>query len=305
MTAAVQVRGLTRRFGAVTAVDTIDFDVPAGQLVVLLGPNGAGKTTAVEICEGFDRPDAGTVRVLGQDPYRDAHQLRPRLGIMLQAAGMHLAARTGEMLHLVAAGYAHPHDPDWLLELLGLTAAADTPVRRLSGGQAQRLNLAMAMVGRPEMLFLDEPTAGLDPQARHLVWDLLRAARADGVSILLTTHLLDEAERLADGVVVIDRGRVVGAGSVGELIGTQAEFLEFDAGPGLPLSSLLPALPVGAEVVEVGAGRYQVGGVNVTPALIATVTAWCAQAGVPARGLDIRRRNLEDAYLDLTGRHVR
>ena len=209
MTAAVQVRGLVRRYGALTAVDGLDLTVGAGTMLALLGPNGAGKTTTVEICEGFARPDGGTVRVLGLDPWADAAVLRPRMGVMLQSAGAHLSARAGEMLRLVAAGSAHPHDSDWLLDTLGLTSVVRTPVRRLSGGQAQRLSLAMALVGRPEMLFLDEPTAGLDPQARHLVWDLLRAARADGVSILLTTHLLDEAELLADQVVIVDAGRAV------------------------------------------------------------------------------------------------
>ncbi len=303
MTAAVQVRGLVRRYGTVTAVDGLDLTVEAGTMLALLGPNGAGKTTTVELCEGFARPDAGTVRVLGLDPWADAATLRPRMGVMLQSAGAHLSARTGEMLRLVAACAIDPHDPDWLLDTLGLTPAARTPVRRLSGGQAQRLNLAMALVGRPELLFLDEPTAGLDPQARHLVWDLLRTARADGVSILLTTHLLDEAELLADQVVIVDAGRVVAQGSVSELVAGD-EHLTFSATGGLDLGRLRNALPDGYRLGEPRPGRYRIDG-PVTPAMMATVTAWCAQSGILATELAIGRRGLEDVYLAATGRQVR
>ncbi len=303
MTPAVQVRGLVRRYGALTAVDGLDLTVETGTMLALLGPNGAGKTTTVEICEGFARPDAGTVRVLGLDPWSDAARLRPRIGMMLQSAGAHLSARAGEMLRLVAASAADPHDPDWLLDVLGLTAAARTPVRRLSGGQAQRLNLAMALVGRPELLFLDEPTAGLDPQARHLVWDLLRTARADGVTVLLTTHLLDEAELLADQVVIVDAGRVVAQGSVADLVAGD-EHLTFRATRGLDLTRLRTALPDGYRLDEPRPGHYRVDG-PVTPAMMATVTAWCAQAGILATDLSIGRRGLEDVYLAATGRQVR
>jgi ABC-2 type transport system ATP-binding protein len=303
VTAALEVHGLVKRFGTITAVDGLDLVVPAGTLVALLGPNGAGKTTTIEICEGFQRPDQGTVRVLGLDPFRNASTLRPRVGVMLQGSGAHLSARTGEMLRLVAACSSAPHNPDWLLDLLGLTAVAQTPVRRLSGGQAQRLNLAMALVGRPELLFLDEPTAGLDPQARHLVWDLLTAARADGVSILLTTHLLDEAERLADHVVIVDHGRVVRSGSVADLTDDD-DSLHFTAVAGLDLSRLQRALPGGLVVTEARPGAYRVKG-PVTPGTIATVTAWCAQAGVLAGELRVGRRGLEDVYLEVTGRQVR
>jgi ABC-2 type transport system ATP-binding protein len=303
MTAAVQVHGLVRRYGALTAVDGLDLTVEAGTMLALLGPNGAGKTTTVEICEGFARPDEGSVRVLGLDPWADAAALRPRMGLMLQSAGAHLSARTGEMLRLVAACCADPHDPDWLLETLGLASVVRTPVRRLSGGQAQRLNLAIALVGRPELLFLDEPTAGLDPQARHLVWDLLRAARSDGVSILLTTHLLDEAELLADQVVIVDAGRVVAQGSVAELVAGD-EHLTFSAISGLALDRLRDALPDGYLLGEPRAGHYRIDG-PVTPAMMATVTAWCAQSGILATDLAIGRRGLEDVYLAATGRTVR
>ncbi len=304
MTPAVEVRGLVRRYGQLTAVDGLDLTLEPGAMLALLGPNGAGKTTTVEICEGFARPDAGGVRVLGLNPWRDSAALRPRIGIMLQAAGAHLSARTGEMLRLVASCSARPHDPDWLLNVLGLDAVARTPIRRLSGGQAQRLNLAMALVGRPELLFLDEPTAGLDPQARHLVWDLLRSACSDGVSILLTTHLLDEAELLADQVVIIDHGRVVAEGTVAELTAGEGERMTFAATAGLELGRLRSALPDGYRTSEPQPGRYWVEG-PVTPAMMATVTAWCAQTGILATDLAIGRRGLEDVYLEATGRQVR
>jgi ABC-2 type transport system ATP-binding protein len=299
----VDVVGLTRRFGSVQAVDGLSFTVTAGSLLALLGPNGAGKTTTVEICEGFQRPDSGRVRVLGLDPIRDQAALRPRVGVMLQAGGAHGSATTAEMLQLIARCAAHPLDPVELLDVLGLSGAARTPVRRLSGGQAQRLSLAMALVGRPELLFLDEPTAGMDPQARHLVWDLLRAARTDGVTVVLTTHLMDEAELLADRVLIIDHGRPVAEGTPDELIGA-ANRLTFGSRPGLPLSGLLAALPPGSAVTEDRPGHYTIAGA-LAPAAVATVTSYCADAGAPVTELQLGRRSLDEVFLDLTGRAVR
>lgn len=221
--AAVVVAGVSRTFGALRAVDDLSFTVRRGSVFALLGPNGAGKSTTIDLCAGFSRPDAGTVRLLGCDPWREQARVRPRVGIMLQAGGAHGAARTREMLDLVARCAARPHDVTELLQLVGLGDVARTPVRRLSGGQVQRLGLAMALVGRPELVFLDEPTAGMDPQARRLVWQIIRSARADGVTIVLTTHLFDEVEELADDVVIIDRGRAVAAGTPDELRGAGPE----------------------------------------------------------------------------------
>src|SRR3954468_21264565 len=212
----VQVRALVKRYGRKTAVDGLDLVAGSG-VTAVLGPNGAGKTTTVETCEGYRKPDAGTVRVLGLDPVREAAALRPRVGVMLQSGGVYSGARADEMLRHVAALHAHPLDVDALIERLGLGGCGRTAYRRLSGGQQQRLALAMAVVGRPELVFLDEPTAGLDPQARRGTWDLVRAMKDDGVSVVLTTHFLDEAEQLADHVVVIDAGRVVAAGTPAEL----------------------------------------------------------------------------------------
>ncbi len=226
----MEILGLVKRYGDTTAVDGLDLRLESGHTLALLGPNGAGKTTTVEACEGFRSPDAGTVRVLGIDPYSGprAHaNLTARIGVMLQEGGIYPAGRPREVLRLQAALYANPLDPDALLDLLGIAHVANRPFRRLSGGEQQRLSLALALVGRPELVFLDEPTAGLDPQARHTVWDILRDLRAAGVSILLTTHLLDEAEELADHVVIIDRGSVLAAGSPQELTAVSGT-----AGPG-------------------------------------------------------------------------
>jgi len=289
---ALEVDGLVKTYGGRNAVDGLSFRARPASVLALLGPNGAGKTTTVEICEGFRRPDAGAVRVLGLDP-RD-RALRPRVGVMPQSGGAYPGLRAAEMLRLVASYTAHPLDADDLLDRLGLTDVAQTAYRRLSGGQQQRLSLAMAVVGRPELVFLDEPTAGLDPQARHATWDLVEALRADGVTVILTTHLMDEAERLADDVVVIDAGRVVAAGTVAELTRTDGG-LRFRAQPGLDLAGL-------ANAREEAPGRYVVDG-TVDPQLMADVTAWCAQRGVLAE--DLRARTLEDVFLDLTGRELR
>ena len=302
--AALVIDGLVRRFGSLRAVDGLSMTLPRGTLVALLGPNGAGKTSTLDVCTGFARPDSGTVRVLGLDPWKQSRSLRPRIGVMLQAGGAHAAARVGEMLTVIARCSARPLDPNWLLDTLGLSDAARTPVRRLSGGQLQRLSLAMALVGRPELLFLDEPTAGMDPQARHLVWELLRSVRRDGVSVLLTTHLLDEAELLADRVVIIDHGRVVAEGAPAELTGNAPAELRFTAVAGLDVDLLCSALPHGYSAREVSPGKYLVEG-DIAPATVATVTSFCARVGVMPVDVQVGRRTLDEVYLELTGRDIR
>lgn len=304
---AVQVSGLVRRFGATVAVDGLDFAAAPGAVTALLGPNGAGKTTTVETCEGFHRPDAGRVRVLGLDPVTDRRALRPRVGMMLQGGGIPNAVRCGEYLRVVARFHAHPVPPDALLERLGLRAVERTPFKRLSGGQQQRLSLAAAVIGRPELVFLDEPTAGLDPQARHATWDLVAELRDSGVAVLLTTHFMEEAERLADRVVIIDHGAVVADDTPAALTGAQHQ-LRFRARPGLDLDALLVALPEGCLAKESPSGHYIVEGDpagGFGPQLLATVTAWCADAGVLAAELRVDNRTLEDVFLDLTGRELR
>lgn len=300
--AAVEIVDLVKRYDERNAVDGLSFRVERGRVLALLGPNGAGKTTTVEICEGFRRADAGTVRVLGLDPARDGLQLKPRVGVMPQGGGVYPGARAGEMLQLVASFAQHPLDPRVLLGRLGLGDVAGTPYRRLSGGQQQRLSLAMAVVGRPELLFLDEPTAGLDPAARHAAWDLVTALRADGASVVLTTHYMEEAERLADDVVIVDRGRCVAAGTPQQLTRGRADRqLRFRAGPGLDLDRLVLALPAGTLAKESPAGHYLIEG-HIDPQLLAAVTGWCANHDVLAEDLRVERRTLEDVFLELTGR---
>ncbi|MER5782995.1 ABC transporter ATP-binding protein [Streptomyces mobaraensis] len=302
---AVEVHGLVKRYGRKTAVDGLDLSVAAGTLTAVLGPNGAGKTTTIETCEGYRRPDAGTVRVLGLDPVADAAALRPRVGVMLQSGGIYSGARADEMLRHMAALHAHPLDVGMLIERLGLDTCGRTAYRRLSGGQQQRLSLAMAVVGRPELVFLDEPTAGLDPQARRATWDLVRELREDGVTVVLTTHHMEEAEELADDVAIIDAGRVIAQGSPEELCKGGAEnTLRFTGRAGLDVASLLKALPADCAAVELTPGSYRVTG-SVDPQLLATVTTWCAQHGVMPDRIAVERHTLEDVFLELTGKELR
>jgi ABC-2 type transport system ATP-binding protein len=304
---ALSVEGLVKRYGGRAVVDGVTLRAATGAVTAVLGPNGAGKTTTVECCEGLRRPDTGSVRVLGLDPWRDAAALRPRVGVMLQDGGLPTGARAGEVLRHVAALHARPLPAQELLDRLGLTDHARTTVRRLSGGQRQRLALAVAVVGRPELAFLDEPSAGLDPQSRLAVWALVERLRDDGVSVVLTTHLMDEAERLADQVVVVDSGRVVAHGAPAELVGG-GDTLQFGAPPRLDLVGLRAVLPEHVVVAESGPGRYTVEGRDggtLEPGVIASVTAWCASTGVRPDGLTLGRRTLEDVFLDLTGRALR
>jgi len=302
---AVEINGLVKHYGRAAAVAGLSLRAERSHVTAILGPNGAGKTTTIEICEGYRRPDQGTVRVLGLDPVRDGRELRPRVGVMLQSGGIPTAARAGEYLRAMASFHANPIDPALLLDRLGLNGCGRTPFRRLSGGQQQRLSLAAAVIGRPELVFLDEPTAGLDPQARHATWDLISGLRASGASVILTTHYMEEAERLADQVTVVDHGRLVAAGTPAQLTGTAGQ-LRFRAEPGLDTDSLLAALPPASAAKESPAGYYVVEVHDrVDPQLVASVTAWCAEHGVLAQSLRIESRTLEDVFLELTGRELR
>lgn len=296
---ALEVEGLVKRYAGRSVVDRLSFTVPLGTVCALLGPNGAGKTTTIEICEGFRRPDEGHVRVLGSAPADPA--TRARVGVMPQSGGAYPGLRAGEMLRLVASYYREPLDAEDLLRRLGLAEMAETTCRRLSGGQQQRLSLALAVVGRPELIFLDEPTAGLDPHSRHETWDLIRALRADGVSLVLTTHLMDEVEQLADDVLVINQGREVARGSVAELTRLDgAGSLSFRAIPGLAASGLAHVLPRDCSVVEPRPGEYLVTG-PVDTAVLATLSGWCAERGVHLEDLKMGTHSLEQVYLSLTG----
>ncbi len=295
---AVEVEGLVVRYGSTSAVDGISFEVRAGEVVALLGPNGAGKTSTVETLEGYRRPSAGTVRVLGLDPLADAPALLPRIGVMLQAGGVYPGIRPAEALRLFAAFYADPADPDELLDRVGLRSVAGSTWRQLSGGEQQRLSLALALVGRPEVAFLDEPTAGVDPGGRQVVRRLIAELRDAGVAVLLTTHELEEAERLADRVVIIDHGRVVAAGTPAELMSSGGgEEIRFGATPRLDTGALAAAL--GVTVTEASPGEYVVVAPG-TPATVAALTAWLAEQNLPLADLRAGRHTLEDVFLRLT-----
>ncbi len=295
---AVEVRDLTMRYDGRTVVDQLCMDAPAGALTVVLGPNGAGKTTTIETAEGFRAPHAGQVRVLGRDPIGQAGELAPRVGVMLQAGGVWPALRARDMLAHLARLYAHPLPVDALMERLGLTAVTRTPFRRLSGGEQQKLTLACALVGRPELVFLDEPTAGMDPSARASVGQFLLELRDAGVSIVMSTHLLDEAQALADHVVVIDHGRVVGQGSVSDLTSDRPG-IRFRTRPGLELTGLIADLGSDFIASEDSPGSYRVSG-PVTPAAVAQVTAWCAARGEMPTALTTEGATLSQAYFELT-----
>ncbi len=294
---AIAVRGLTKRYGDTTAVAGLDLEVEVGETLALLGPNGAGKTTTVECCTGYRVPDAGSVRVLGHDPRRGRAQLTPRVGVMLQEGGVYPHAYPDEVLGLFAAFHRDPIAPEELLERVGLTGSRRTRFRDLSGGQKQRLSLALALVGRPEVVYLDEPTTGLDVAARRSTWELINELQQQGVTIVLTTHLLDEAEALADRVAIIDHGRLIAQGTPSELTAHERPSVTFLARPGLDTVALGGA--VGAAVVEEAAGRYRLDAGN-EPQLLLELTRWLAARDERIDELRAGRSSLEEVFLHLT-----
>ena len=299
--AAVAVDGLKKAYGANLAVDGLSFTVEAGEVFGLLGPNGAGKTTTVETLEGYRKPDAGTALVLGLDPIRDHSALTPRIGVMLQEGGLYPGIRPLEALRLFAAYYADHEDPETLLDIVGLRPVAGTLVRRLSGGQKQRLSLALALVGKPAVVFLDEPTAGMDPHARLTTWEVVLGLKARGATVILTTHAMDEAERLCDRVAIIDGGHLVALGTPGDLTRSAGGGeTRFTADPGLDTADLAAALVLApAAVAESKPGEYVVHAAP-SPELVATLTAWLRDHGVALGDLRAGRRTLEEVFLQVT-----
>jgi ABC-2 type transport system ATP-binding protein len=296
---AVEVSGLVMRYGEKVAVDHLDLTVARHTITAVLGPNGAGKTTTLETCEGYRRPRDGTVRVLGLDPVAERRDLLPRIGVMLQGSGAWSGVRALEMLRHIARLHAHPLDVDLLADRLGLHDCGRTPYRRLSGGQQQRLGLAMAVIGRPEVVFVDEPTAGMDPLARRTTWELLEELRRDGVTVVLTTHYMDEAERLADHIHIIDQGRLIASGSPSELTrGGTATIRLVVTKPfpdGAP-ASLQAALGPQVDVTPISEISLLIAG-PADSTTLATVAAWCEQQGVLPESLNLGQRNLEDVFL--------
>ncbi len=295
--AAIEVEGLTVRYGAMLAVDGLDLEARAGEVTALLGPNGAGKTSTVEVLEGYRRPASGRVRVLGLDPVTDHAALVPRIGVMLQRGGVYPTMPAGEVLRLFASYYADAEDPAALLGRVGLGGRERTPWRRLSGGEQQRLSLALALVGRPDVVFLDEPTAGVDPEGRLGIRQVIRDLRTAGVCVLLTTHELGEAERLADQVVIVDRGRTVARGTPAELTTGAGDRIAFGAPAGIDVADLAGRL--GGKAEEPRPGEYILH-VPPTPANVAALTAWLAERDLPLADLRAGRERLEDVFLRLT-----
>ena len=294
---AVEITGLVKRYGDRTAVDGLDLHIGTGEIFGILGPNGAGKTTTVEILEGYRSADAGTVRVFGLDPVRDAVAVRPRIGVMLQEGGLYPGVKPLELLRLFAAFYPNADDPDRLLDLVGLREVAGTMVRRLSGGQAQRLSLALALIGRPELVFLDEPTAGMDPRARADTWQLVRDLREHGTTVLLTTHYMDEAEHLCDRIAILDRGAVVAAGTPTEVTGSVTEpTLRFTTA--VPVDATALAAALGRTIETVGS-EFVVSG-EPSPDVIALLTAWLRDHHAQLTELRTGQASLEEVFLRLT-----
>jgi len=300
----VRVRGLTKRYGDIEAVAGIDFDVARGEVFGLLGPNGAGKTTTVEILEGLRAPDGGEVSVLGLDVAQDAAALKPRIGVSLQTAAMYPKLTVTELIDLFRSFYPKSRSTDELIDMLELGERRTAQSQILSGGQRQRLAVALALVNDPELVFLDEPTTGLDPAARRSLWDLVRRLQADGRSVLLTTHYMEEAEILCDRIAIMDHGRILEMGTVDELVSKrfQERAVQFDQLDGLSADDLA-GLP-GVSSVKEDDGATLVYTRDVGPT-IGALLALADARGLEPKNLGIRRATLEDVFLDLTGRALR
>ena len=288
----IAVRGLRKSYGDREVVRGIDFEVRRGEVLAVLGPNGAGKTTTVEILEGFRRADAGEVTVLGADPARAGRAWRERIGVVLQASVPESGLTVRECLSLYAGYYRAPRAVEATLALVGLQDKADQRAQTLSGGQRRRLDVALALIGDPELVFLDEPTTGFDPSARRAAWDLVDSLRALGVSIVLTTHYMEEAERLADRIVIIRDGEIVATGTPRTLGGRD--------GAEAQITFAAPSEPAGFAVERLHDGRFRLSSASVAADLHA-LSGWALSAGVELGELEVRRPTLEDVYLDLTG----
>lgn len=309
---ALRVSSISKSYGPVTAVDDVSMSLSGGEILALLGPNGAGKTTTIACAVGLERPDRGEVRIFGHDPVREGELTRGMVGVMLQDGGLPLGSRPLEALHHLARFYREPLDVASLAERLGITSFSSRTIRRLSGGERQRVALASALVGRPSVIFLDEPTAGLDPQAQLVVWEVVEELRRDGVAIVLSTHTIDDAERLAARVGILDHGRVIAMGTPAELRGRDAD----GSGPQtltVRLSSPASAT-LTASVREMAARAGCRGEVadealtitgRVSVALMHALTGALLDEGQEADALSLEQRTLADVFFDLTGRSLR
>ena len=304
MIPAIVVDRVSKRYATRTVVDTVSLTIAHGELVAILGPNGAGKTTTVEMIEGYRRPDAGVIRVLGSDPATAGPALRARVGLMLQDGGIDPRTTPREALAQYGAFHADRRPPDELLELVGLEAVADTRYRRLSGGERQRLGLALALVGRPEVLILDEPTAGMDPEGRAATRELIAEQRAAGVAILLTSHELGDVERLADRVLILRDGRVIADAPPAALTTTARPRLRFTLDRALDRDQVADLArriadrrPGASLVIDADGRRHGIEGVPPDAGLVATLADWCASADRLVIELRATGETLEEAYL--------
>ncbi|HTG46508.1 MAG TPA: ABC transporter ATP-binding protein [Actinomycetota bacterium] len=294
----IDVRGLQKHYGDVEAVRGIDFDVARGEVFAMLGPNGAGKTTTTEILEGYRDKTAGEVSVLGHDPAKREQTLRERIGIVLQSTGIDPFLTVTETIEMYAGYYPSRRPTAEVIEVVGLTEKRDTRVNKLSGGQQRRLDVAIALAGDPELLFLDEPTTGFDPGARRNAWEVVKNLAAIGKTVFLTTHFMDEAQYLADRVVVIANGAIVAEGPPATLAGrnTMMASIRFRLAPGAPEPPSLGQRSVGDGAFEIG---------TEDPAgVLHTLTGWALERHVDLDGLEVHRPTLEDVYLELTGAEV-
>ncbi|MFD3512517.1 ABC transporter ATP-binding protein [Streptomyces sp. NPDC058657] len=295
----IDVEGLRRTYaGGFEAVRSVSFSVARGELFALLGTNGAGKTSTLELLEGLARPTGGAVRVLGHDPYRERTKVRPRTGVMLQEGGFQPQLTVLETARMWAGCTSGARPVEEALELVGLAGRHAVRVKQLSGGERRRLDLAMAVLGRPEVLFLDEPTTGLDAEGRRETWELVRELREQGTTVLLTTHYLEEAEELADRLAIMHEGRIAAEGRVDEVVAAHPSRISFELPSGYHLGDLPP-------LGQLGVTSHQLNGRTVqltTPSLQRAATGllvWADGAGLELRGLDVRSASLEEAFLHI------
>lgn len=300
--AVIEIEHVRKAYGAVVAVDDVSLTVEEGEIFGILGPNGAGKTTAVECATGLRTPDAGTIRVLGLDPHHDRRELRERVGVQLQQSALPAKLKVGEALALYRSFYTRPADVSEIVGALGLDGLQSRYFAKLSGGQKQRLSIALALIGKPEVAVLDELTTGLDPQARRDTWDFIERVRSRGVTIVLVTHFMEEADRLCDRVALIDRGKVVALGTPADVAarsggGTHVRFL-----PSVPFDdSVLTGLSTVRSVEHLGSRIAVTGSGDVVTDVVLALDA----AGVRARDISVEAATLEDAFITLTGHRIR
>jgi ABC-2 type transport system ATP-binding protein len=305
MNTVIKVEGLSKTYGATVAVDEVNFDVQEGEIFGMVGPNGAGKTTTIECLEGLRKPDRGMVSVLGVDPQQESHFLHLNTGMQLQQSNLPERMKVWESLDLYSSFYPRARNWEELLVQLGLAEKRNTPFGKLSGGQKQRLFIALALLPDPQLIFLDELTTGLDPQARHVIWELVRNVSLQGKTVLLTTHYMEEAERLCDRVAILDHGRIVAMDTPAELIQSQGcgESLTFTVDKPLPDEFISSMDQIGR--MDIQADKVVVYGNSTQTTMVSDVVLLLARLGVPFRNLRSEQSTLEDVFLKLTGHEMK